>query len=242
MGADIVYNKYDFMSRGFAGSSPYKKPTTHTTSKPNQLWSWDITYLPSVVNGMHFYLYMIVDIFSRKIVGAEVHDSETGQHASELLQRSIWSEQCSGKGLVLHSDNGAPMKSFTMQAKMYDLGVQGSRSRPRVSNNNPYSESLFRTMKYCPQWSKGGFESLEEARDWVHTFVNWYNNQHKHRGIKFVTPNQKHTLEDIEILERRAKLYEAKKLQHPLRWSGVTRDWNPIHTVTLNPERETKAA
>jgi len=224
------------------GPGTYKLPTTFTATKPNELWSWDITHLPSEVVGRRYYLYMFEDLFSRKIVGAEVHERETGQDAAALLQRAIWTEKCGNSNLVLHSDNGAPMKSFTMQAKMYELGVVGSRSRPRVSNDNPYSESLFRTVKYCPQWPKGGFKNLMKAREWVEEFVSWYNNQHRHSRIKYVTPNEKHRLQDIEILKNRTNLYEAQKSKHPSRWSGQTRNWQPVEHVTLNPERDLKAA
>ena len=177
------------------------KPTSHTATKANEVWSWDISYLPTTVIGLHYYLYMIEDIYSRKIVGWEVHTKETGEQAAELLERSIWLEKCRKQNLVLHSDNGAPMKSLTMQAKMHDLGVISSGTRPRVSNDNPYSESLFRTVKYCPRWPSEGFNSLDGARKWVKGFVYWYNNEHRHSRIKFVTPNQRHQGLDIEILE-----------------------------------------
>ncbi|MFT5099701.1 MAG: putative transposase [Planctomycetaceae bacterium] len=219
----------------------YTKPESYPATRPNQVWTWDITHLPSLTIGMRFYLYLIVDIFSRKIVGAEVHEAELGEKASELLQRSVWNEKCESKGLILHSDNGSPMKSFTMQAKMYDLGVVASHSRPRVSNDNPFSESLFRTLKYCPQWPRAGFTDLEMAREWVHTFVNWYNTEHRHSGIKYVTPKQRHEHEDVQILEQRKKLYEQKKSENPGRWSGKTRNWDFIVEVELNPENR-KAA
>jgi len=219
-----------------------KKPTSHTALAANEVWRWDISYLPSVVVGQYFYLYMIEDIYSRKVVGWEVHQVESGEFAAELLERSIWSEKCVKKSLVLHSDNGSPMKSLTMQAKMYDLGVLGSRSRPRVSNDNPYSESLFRTVKYCPRWPSEGFESLEKARLWVHGFVGWYNNEHRHSRINFVTPAQRHRGEDTEILAKRHTLYANKKILNPSRWSSKTRNWTPAGPVELNPEKELKAA
>ncbi len=124
------------------------------------MWSWDISYLPTGVIGHHYYLYLFLDIYSRKIVGAEVFDSKNGIDAGELLQSSMCVVKCVGNNLVLHSDNGAPMKSFTLRSKMYDLGVVTSRSRPRVSNDNPYSESMFKTLKYCPQWPSKGFSTL----------------------------------------------------------------------------------
>jgi transposase InsO family protein len=218
-----------------------KKPTSHTAKGPNEVWTWDISYLPTTVIGRYFYLYMIEDIYSRKIVGWEVHLAESGEHAAELVERSIWSEQCVKKGVVLHSDNGSPMKSLTLQAKMYELGVLSSRSRPRVSNDNPFSESLFRTLKYCPRWPSEGFESLENARQWVLKFVSWYNEEHRHSRINFVTPGQRHRGEDVEILRKRKALYERQRQAQPSRWSGPSRDWSVVGPVELNPE-QTKAA
>ena len=220
----------------------YTKPTSYTARQANEVWSWDITYLPGSIKGEHYYLYMIEDIYSRKIVGWEAHTSETGELAAELLQKSVWSETCIGKPLVLHSDNGSPMKSFTMQAKMYDLGITGSRSRPRVSNDNPFSESLFRTLKYRCDWPKSGFIDLNAARTWVSEFVRWYNNDHRHSGIKFVTPQQRHLGLDIKVLEKRDALYRAARTKNSARWASSTRDWSPIGIVELNPENIKQAA
>ena len=214
-----------------------KTPTTHTASGANQVWTWDISYLPSSVHGLYFYLYLIVDIYSRKIVGWEVHPCESGELAAQLIERAVLSERCFRQPLVLHSDNGSPMKSQTMQMKLYDLGIIPSHSRPRVSNDNPFSESLFRTLKYCPQWPSGGFESIEAARQWVNQFVLWYNHEHRHSAIRFVTPQQRHLGEDERILIERKRVYEQAKRAHPARWSGETRNWTPAGPVTLNPER-----
>ena len=173
-----------------------------TATQPKQVWSWDITYLPSGVIGQHYYLYLIEDIYSRKAVGWEVYDEESGEHASALLERCVWAEKCVKKQLVLHSDNGAPMKSYTLRAKLNELGVVSSYSRPRVSNDNPYSESLFRTIKYHPRWPSEGFGNIEDARVWVKDFVRWYNHDHRHSRIKFVTPQQRHCGEDIKLLKK----------------------------------------
>jgi transposase InsO family protein len=216
------------------------KPTPHVATKPNELWSWDITYCPSRIIGQFYYLYMIVDVFSRMIVGWEVHENETGEKAADLLERTVWREKCTNNHVVLHSDNGSPMKSLTMQAKMRDLGIEGSRGRPGVSNDNPYSESLFRTLKYSPRWPSEGFESLEDARVWVDTFVTWYNEEHRHSQIKFVTPQQRHLGLDIDILEKRKALYEEQKNKQPSRWHQSTRDWARKDTVDLNPEKGKK--
>ncbi|VVP59775.1 IS3 family transposase IS1240 [Pseudomonas fluorescens] len=202
------------------------------------MWSWDITYLPSPVRGKYYYLYLIEDIYSRKAVGWEVYDAESGEKAAALLQRSVIGEQCLHEPLVLHSDNGAPMKSVTLLSTMYELGITPSRGRPRVSNDNPYSESLFRTLKYCPQWPQDGFASLDAARAWVRDFIRWYNNEHRHSRIRFVTPAERHRGLDHQVLARRHELYEQAKEQKPERWSGRTRNWEPIGTVLLNPDRE----
>jgi putative transposase len=219
-----------------------KKPTSFTATGANQVWSWDISYLPTQVIGQHYYLYLFMDVYSRKFVGAEVFAQESGEDAADLLQRSVWREKCSGTNLVLHSDNGAPMKSFTLRAKMHDLGIITSRSRPRVSNDNAYSEAAFKTMKYCPQWPESGFMSLEDARAWVEEFVAWYNGEHRHSGIRYVTPNERHKGLDAEILEQRKLVYLEAKEKNPARWSRSIRDWSFIEKVELNPEIKSLAA
>ena len=132
------------------------------------------------------------------------------------------------------------MKSATLLAKLDDLGVTPSRSRPRVSNDNPYSESLFRTLKYRPTWPSEGFADLTDARAWVKKFTDWYNHEHRHSRIKYVTPEQRHKGEDIGLLAQRRGVYEQAKARRPERWSGGTRDWQPVGTVMLNPDREEK--
>lgn len=207
-----------------------------TATRPNQVWSWDITYCPSRIIGHHYYLYMIEDIYSRKIVGWEAHDRENGDHAARLLERSVWAEKSVKSQLVLHSDNGGPMKSIMLRAKLQELGVVSSYSRPRVSNDNPYSEALFRTVKYHPRWPSEGFASLDDARIWVKEFVQWYNHDHRHSRIKFVTPQQRHTGEDVQLLEKRHALYSRMIKLHPERWSTTTRNWQHEPTVELNPK------
>ena len=201
------------------------------------MWSWDITYLRTEVAGQFFYLYLMLDIYSRKIVGWEVHDVERAEYAAELLKRTILAEGISdgAQAPVLHSDNGSPMKGATMIATMQALGVMPSFSRPSVSNDNPFSESLFRTLKGCPQWPEGPFQSLDQARQWVYGFVQWYNHEHRHSGIGFVTPVQRHTGKDEQILSQRKAVYEQAKKNRPERWSGNTRNWNIPTDVWLNP-------
>ena len=214
------------------------KPEAQTATGPNQVYTWDITYLASAVKGQFYYLYLIEDIYSRKIVGYEVWDKECGELASALLQRTLLREQCFGSLKVLHSDNGAPMKSQTLRAKMEELNISGSRSRPGVSNDNPYVESLFRTLKYRPQWPEKGFANIELARKWVEEFACWYNDVHRHSKLKYVTPSQRHNGEDREILAKRKSILEQAKALNPKRWSGNTRNCVPVGSVTLNPDKK----
>ena len=137
--------------------------------------------------------------------------------------------------LVIHSDNGAPMKAATLLAFLQAIGVVPSFSRPSVSNDNPYSESLFRTTKYRPEYPRKPFESIEHARRWATWFVDWYNTEHRHSSIKFVTPKQRHLGEDVTILAKRAALYAEARARHPGRWTGQTRSWNHVEKVILNP-------
>ncbi|QDX98819.1 IS3 family transposase [Pectobacterium carotovorum subsp. carotovorum] len=212
--------------------------TTWKATEPNQVWMWDITWLASGVKGRWFYLYLIEDLYSRKITGYEVHESENGEQAAALIQRSVLRERCYRQPLVLHADNGAAMKSQTLQAKLQELAITPSHSRPRVSNDNAHVESLFRTLKYVPDWPSSGFVTLEEARKWVERFTRWYNGEHRHSGIRYVTPAQRHRGEDREIMRRRDEVYRSARSVHPERWSGRTRNWQPTGVVTLNPERE----
>ena len=178
------------------------------------------------------------DIFSRKIVGWEVHETESAEHAGKLIRKSCLSEGIYKEGLVLHSDNGSPMKGATMLATLQKLGVVPSFSRPSVSDDNPYSESLFRTMKYTPAFPNKPFKSIDAARQWVHTFVHWYNEEHRHSAIQFVTPAQRHRGEDKLILEKRKSVYLNAKSKKPGRWSGEIRNWDYVSEVWLNPPND----
>lgn len=216
--------------------------TTWQACGPNQVWTWDITWLPSAVKGRWFYLYLVEDLYSRKIVGYEVHEAESGEQAAELIQRTVLREKCWAHPPVLHADNGAAMKSQTLQMKLHELSITSSHSRAGVSNDNAYVESLFRTLKYVPQWPSSGFSTLDEAREWVEDFTQWYNETHRHSGIRYVTPGQRHRGEDGELLKRRDEVYQRAKTERPERWSGRTRNWQPEGAVMLNPEREKQAA
>ena len=212
------------------------KPTPCVAKKPNTVYSWDITYLSTNVKGLFFYLYLVMDIFSRKIVGWQVHASEASALAADLLRDICQRENIPRQQVILHSDNGSPMKGATLLATLQDLGVMPSFSRPSVSNDNPYSESLFRTLKYRPEYPEKPFADLTAARVWVGTFVRWYNEVHQHSAIKYVTPAQRHAGRDSAILAQRAHVYESAKAKHPERWSGNTRDWSVAGDVLLNPD------
>ena len=212
------------------------KPRALVATQPDQIYCWDITYLPTQVRGTFFYLYLFVDLFSRKVVGWQVFDSESAEQAAQLLQDICLRRGIAPNQLTVHSDNGSPMKGETMLATMQRLGVAHSRSRPSVSNDNPYSESLFKTLKYRPQFPLTAFEDLLLARRWVTAWVRWYNEEHRHSAIRFVTPNERHTQLDEKLLQARSEVYESARRENPLRWSGQTRDWGFIDAVTLNPD------
>ena len=218
-----------------------KPPTSYQASAPCEVWTWDITWMPGPVAGMFFYLYLIVDIFSRKIVGWEVHERESAELAAVLIRRAVLAEGCIARPLVLHADNGSPMKGATMKTTMEKLGITASYSRPRVSNDNPFSEALFRTCKYRPNWPAKGFATKADAQAWVKSFANWYNGEHLHSGIRFVTPDARHAGHDRATLASRASLYANAKARNPERWSGKTRNWQPAGPVWLNPENEISA-
>ena len=139
---------------------------------------------------------------------------------------------------VLHGDNGSTLKATTVIAMLQYLGITASYSRPRVSDDNAYAEALFRTAKYRPEFPAKGFASLDEARHWASDFVRWYNVEHLHSGIKYVSPEARHRGEDRAILAARHELYLQARSRNPQRWARRTRNWDPIEAVTLNPERD----
>lgn len=213
------------------------KPRALQATAPNQLFSWDITYLPAEIKGVYFYLYMFIDIFSRKVVGWQVYENESSALAGEVIRDICVRENITQNQVVLHSDNGSPMKGASMLATLQTLGVMPSFSRPAVSNDNPYAESFFKTLKYCPAYPQHPFKDLLAAREWVGTFMHWYNEEHRHSGIKFVTPAERHAGLDAALLSKRDEVYAAAKEKHPERWSGATRNWKPILVVHLNPDK-----
>ena len=171
------------------------------------------------------------------IVAAKVFEEESMHHSAALFRKASFLNPVQPEGLVLHSDNGGPMKGSTMLATLHRLGVVPSFSRPSVSNDNPYSESLFRTMKYRPEYPSKPFSTIEEAQAWVDGFVHWYNAEHLHSAIRFVTPNDRHHGREEKILAKRNRVYKDARGRMPYRWSGQTRNWNPVRVVMLNPDK-----
>jgi len=223
-----------------------RPPTTHVATAPRQLWCWDMTFLPAQVAGRWFFLYLILDVYSRKIVGFEVHEDDHSDHAARLVQRTALAEGIHAmphdERPVLHGDNGATLKATTVLAMLWWLGVKPSYSRPRVSDDNAYAEALFRTAKYRPQFPTAGFADLGAAREWAREFVHWYNHDHRHSGIRYVSPAQRHAGDDKAILAARHQVYLQARERNPARWSSHTRDWSHITSVTLNPERDSIVA
>jgi len=227
--------------RGVSKPATGRKPRALVATQPNQIYSWDITYLPTTVRGAYFYLYLFLDIFSRKIVGWQVYDEESSELAAGVISDICDREKILPQQVVLHSDNGGPMKGATMVATLQKLGVIPSLSRPAVSNDNPFSESIFKTMKYRSNYPHQPFENLTAARRWVGRFVDWYNEEHRHSAIRFVTPAQRHARQDDVLLTARQNVYAAAKARNPRRWSGATRNWNPVRVVHLNPAAKARS-
>jgi len=212
-------------------------PPEAVATGPNQVWTWDITWLPTKVRGIFQYSYMIQDIWDKNIVGWEIHDSEDERHAKALFEKTMCEQGF--PEVHIHSDNGNPMKGISLLSMLYDLGCKNSFSRPRVSNDNPFIESFFGTMK-CSVKYPGRFKNITEARIWMADFVDWYNTNHRHSGIYYFTPQQMRTGKYQKIAGVRNKtMLEAMK-RNPSRWSRPAKQWNQPHTVYLNPSLETR--
>ena len=234
----VLHRAAQVVHRGRAAVPVWRAKPVHSATAPHQLWSWDITWLRTPVRGVYWYLYLMLDVWSRKIMGWVIHPEESDLHAAALFRTICETHALDPDGIVLHSDNGGPMKGANMVITLHDLGVVPSFSRPRVSNDNPFSEALFRTLKYCPAYPTLPFASLEDATSWMETFVPWYNTVHRHSGIRFVTPDDRHSGREHAILAHRHQVYTEARAQHPERWSKTTRNWNPIMTVYINPDKE----
>jgi putative transposase len=217
-----------------------RPPTTHIATRPGDVWCWDVTFLPGQIQGRWFYFYLILDLYSRKIVGFEVHDTDSAEHAAHLARRTALAEGLHTMSArpVLHGDNCATLKATTVLAMLHWLGIKPSYSRPRVSDDNAFAEALFRTAKYRPEFPISGFADLQSARQWGLCFVQWYNHEHRHSGIRYVTPAQRHAGQDSAMLAARHALNQQARQRNPRRWSRQTRDWTPVGVVALDPERD----
>lgn len=217
-----------------------QEPQRHQATAPNQCWVWDISWLPGPVKGSFYYLYMVLDLYSRRVVAWEIHARESGEHAAALIQRASLASARGRQPTVLHADNGSPMKAATLLEKLRDLHIQPSYSRPRVSDDNAQVEAFFRTLKYRPSYPRRGFTDLSAARHWVLHFVRWYNEEHRHSALRYVTPSQRHAGLDEKLLARRKALYEQARQANPGRWSGATRNWSRPAIMWLNPAKSTE--
>ena len=211
--------------------------TMHRATRPDQVWGWDITWLPTPVRGVYLHLYLVMDVWSRRIVGWRIARGDSAAIAAEMITQACRDGQIDPRGLVLHSDNGKPMRASTMLATLQWLGVVPSFSRPHVSDDNPYSEALFRTLKHTPAYPRLPFANLAIASAWVTRFVSWYNSEHRHSAIRYVTPNERHEGRETAILAKRHRLYKTAQTANPERWSCGTRNWAPVGPVVLNPVR-----
>ena len=216
-----------------------KKPDELKATAPNQVWMWDITWVKTDVRGIYYYAYVIEDLYDRSIVGWMIFDSESDVHAAELFDATCRKENCHPD--FVHSDNGEPMKGITLCAFYYQLGIIPSFSRPRVSDDNPYIESFFKTTKYHAGYPKC-FHSLKESREWFSNFIHWYNYEHKHSSLQYVTPMEKRKGKHIGIFENRNSVLEKAKLNHPERWgSRNTKRYEVRKVEVLNPDERKSA-
>jgi len=218
----------------------YSKPELLATG-PNQVWSWDITLLQTIVSWSYYYFYVILDIFSRMIVGWLISRSQTGLASKQLLEETIKKYELDSSGLIVHSDRGTQMKSKTVAQMLSDLDAVQSFSRPHVSNDNPFSESLFRTSKYNPMYP-GKFTCIEEAQEWAREFVGWYNEEHHHSGIAYLTPAEVHFGQSELVLCKRHQVMMDAYMQHPERFSaGPPKRQYLAPAVYINPPEAKKA-
>lgn len=216
--------------------SSRKKPAELKATAKNQVWMWDITWIKTSVQGLYYYAYVIEDLFDRSIVGWAIYENESDEHAKELFELVTQKENSCPH--FVHSDNGNAMKGITLVAFYYRLGIVPSFSRPRVSDDNPYIESFFKTLKYTCGYPKF-FTSIEHARRWFADFINWYNKNHMHSGLQYITPFQKRNGEHHAIFERRNSVIAEAKQKFPARWGNrETRAYKVLAIEALNSASE----
>lgn len=216
--------------------SKQTRPPEQVATGPNQVWTWDITWLPTTVKGLFYYSYKIIDIWDKNIVGWEIHDTESELNARNLFQRVLVEQ--GNPNVHVHSDNGSPMKGMSLLALLFDLGCKNSFSRPRVSNDNPFIESFFGTMKTSVKYP-GRFKSMEQAREWMAMFIDWYHTKHRHSGIQYFTPQQMRSGEYLKLIQKRNTAKLAAVQRFPFRWRNQVKLWTKEYTVYLNPALQT---
>jgi putative transposase len=236
-----IFRKSNVNVRRDGSRAPVKrnKPTSFEATGPNQVWSWDITYLKDAKHKQRFYyVFAIVDIYSRFVVHADVYDNEGTDNAKQFLETAFKKHHIKPRALVLHSDNGAAMKAAETLAVLQKYKVRQSNSRPRVSNDNPYSESLFKTMKYRGLMGKRQYRSIDDAKDKLKKFVTKYNTQWVHSGINNVTPLCRFLRQDDILQKRRQAVIQSARKRHPCRWiQGQGKQFKTAGSQFLNPDK-----
>jgi transposase InsO family protein len=225
---------------GVRASSNRHRPTSYEATGPNQVWTWDITYMRDAEHSTRFYyVFAVIDVYSRYLVHCDVFGAETAENAVQFLTAAMDKHRIRPRCLVLHSDNGASMKAAKTLGLLAAREVEFSHSRPRVSNDNPYSESLFKTMKYTGYMGKKRFRSLEACKAVMEDFARKYNEQWVHSGISNVTPGERFRGADAAICEARRLVLEQARLRHPDRWiGGRIMRCEPAGSQWLNPARK----
>jgi len=212
----------------------YKKPELLATA-PNQVWSWDITHLRGPVKWSGYKLYTVLDIFSRYVVGWMIAEVESSALARQLIAESTRKQGIQPDQLTLHADNGSPMTGKPLSQLLIDLGITRSHSRPHTSDDNPFSEAQFKTMKYRPDFPDR-FDSLRHSRQWARRFFDWYNHDHYHSGLNLLTPASVHYGEATAIQQQRQAVLAAAYATNPVRFSaGSPRVKGAPTTVWINP-------
>lgn len=212
----------------------YAKPELLATAA-NQLWSWDITKLCGPTPWTYFYLYVILDVFSRYVVGWRIAERESEDLARELIQQTCAKQGIPAGQLTIHADHGSPMISKTVAQRLLDLGVTKTHARPHVSDDNPYSEAQFKTLKYRPDYPDR-FGCLLDARTWAQAFFTWYNHEHHHTGLALLTPAVVHSGQTDLVLQQRQQTLHLAYAAHPERFvKGIPKPPQPPEAVWINP-------
>lgn len=212
----------------------YAKPELLATAA-NRLWSWDITKLRGPTPYTYFYLYVILDVFSRYVVGWRIAERESEDLARELIQQTCAKEGIPAGQLTIHADHGSPMISKTVAQLLLDLGVTKTHARPHVSDDNPYSEAQFKTLKYRPNYPDR-FGCLLDARKWAQAFFTWYNHAHHHTGLALLTPAVVHSGQTALVLQQRQETLHWAYVAHPERFvKGIPKPSHPPAAVWINP-------